>query len=98
MIYLCPVSERFAASPISGLTFLLYTMHSLFVGDVADAVRGLMMRITPYAWVTSLVGRLATVPAVILAAWIVWRLLSALSPKLLGILTGGRVKPYAAQD
>ncbi len=97
MLYLCPVSERFAASPLTGLTFLFYTMHSLFVGNIADAVRGLMMKITPYAWVTSLVGRLATIPAVILAAWVAWRILSAVSPKLLGILTGGRVKPYAAK-
>ena len=98
MIYLCPVSERFAASPLVGLTFLFYTMHSLFVGNVADAARGLMMKITPYAWVTSLVGRLSTIPAVILAAWVFWRILSAVSPKLLSILTGGRVKPYTAKS
>lgn len=97
MLYLCPVSERFAASPLTGLTFLFYTMHSFFVGYVADAVRGWMMKITPYAWVTSLAGRLSTIPAVILAAWIAWRVLSAVSPRLLGILTGGRVKPYAAK-
>ena len=98
MLYLCPVSERFANSPLVGLTFLFYTMHSIFVGDVADAARGLMMKITPYAWVTSLVGRLSTIPAVILAAWAFWRILSAVSPKLLSILTGGRVKPYTAKS
>ena len=98
MIYLCPVSERFAASPICGLSFLMYALHPLILGVVPDTVRGWMMKLTPYAWVTSLVGRLAMIPAIILLAWIVWRILSAVSPKLLSILTGGRVKPYTAKS
>jgi len=84
--------RKIRISSIAGISFIIYAVHRLLVGAVASHVQYLVMKVSGIAFLSDIIGRGSAVLAVIAAAYLIWVVLSKVSPGFLGILTGGRVK------
>lgn len=94
MLYLWPVTEKPSNLKLINLSFLIYSLHNYVDSNFTDKIRKLLLIITPSAFIENFMGRVLSLVLILLLSFIVWIALSMICPKLLELLTGGRVKPY----
>lgn len=90
LLYLFPVPSCMSDRSIYKLTFLIYAVHMPIISDIAIPVRNFISQITPYAYISNLGTRMICLSIDCILAAILYTGLKRFSPKMLGVLTGGR--------
>lgn len=93
LLYTCPLipGERFYK--YAGGSFLIYAIHDAMDWRVIGRIRKVALAFYPKAWFVNVFCRAATLGVVIVLAGCFWLGSSLFCPRLLSLLTGGRVKP-----
>lgn len=76
---------------ISKISFVIYAVHLPFLELTVRYIRPTVCKLSPYVFINNAGTRLIGLLLSILVSWIVYQALKTACPKLLKVLTGGRV-------
>ncbi len=91
MLYLFPVILCMKGRKIYKLTFLIYAIHQPIIIDFVVYIRGFILKITPYAFICNLGARIIFLGIDFILASVIYIIFKKYVPKVLGVLTGGRI-------
>ena len=91
LIYSLPKMFLIKNAKTTNITFLLYATHA-FTDGARRVIRPVMAELCSWSSWINVGGRVLTLMYCLMVAWIVWIVMSKVTPNILRIVTGNRVK------
>ena len=91
LLYLLPVKPWMTGKTVYKTTFLTYATHLTMISLFLGRFQSFLAKRISYSCLINLLGRLVTVPLILTVSVPLYLLMKRVCPRLLGLLTGGRV-------